>query len=154
VLRDSLDSFPVDYRKIIETVSKTFSYSPQRNDLLRECIAKLQNTDPELDIVAIKQYVPTRWTSIKDCLDRILRLWSPLKLYFEENAQNEAEKKLFTPHNLCMLKLLQSLTTVLTQMIKEFEVNNLEILEIVKMLKEHLISIAKFVLKINPALSH
>ncbi len=75
VLGSCLDSFPIDYRKIVETVSKIFSHSPQRNDILRECILELKNNETDIDIVAIEQYVQTRWTSMKDSLDRILKLW-------------------------------------------------------------------------------
>jgi len=60
VLDRCLDSFPVDYRKIIETISKTFSHSSQRNDILRECILEVKKTEAEIEILAVKQYVLTR----------------------------------------------------------------------------------------------
>jgi len=34
VLANCLSSFPADYKKMIETISKTFSHSPLRNDIL------------------------------------------------------------------------------------------------------------------------
>jgi hypothetical protein len=150
VLSNSLDPFPADYKKIIETISKTFSHSPQRNDLLRECILELKKTGADIDLLVVKQYTPTRWTSLKESLDRILYLWSPLKLYFEEKATHERDKTLFTQQNMAMLKLLQALVNIITRMIKEFESNNIETFEIVKMLKEYAISLGKYIFHINP----
>jgi len=34
VLSNCLSLFPADYKKMIETISKTFSHSPLRNDIL------------------------------------------------------------------------------------------------------------------------
>jgi hypothetical protein len=105
-LKDCLNNFPRQYIHIVEQISTHFSHSLKRAARLKMLIQKpAENTEKDSKILAIKNYIPTRWTSFSECLERILELQKPLIKYFEEYGK-AAEKQYLTESNLLFLKLL------------------------------------------------
>jgi len=43
------------------------------------------------------KYTPVRWLSFREALERILKLWEPLKIYFDENKDEKMKKSVFQP---------------------------------------------------------
>jgi len=99
-LKDCLNNFPRQYIHIVEQISTHFSHSLKRAARLKTLIQKpAENTEKDNKILAIKGYIPTRWTSFSGCLERILELQKPLIKYFEEYGKC-AEKQYLTENNL------------------------------------------------------
>ena len=77
IIQECLEKFPYKYRKIVNDIAKTFSKSPIKAAKFKAHLVKCNESD-----LTIKRYVDTRWTSFVDCLERILKLTSPLKTFF------------------------------------------------------------------------
>jgi len=115
IVEHCLESFPHEYRNIVSEISTRFSMSP-----LQAAQLKTYLKDKDEAVLTITRYVPTRWTSFVDTLDRILDLSAQLQGFFSDqiqlkksNSKKNSESYL-SPPNLMMLNLLQMLLRKIT----------------------------------------
>jgi len=75
-LRNSVGQLP---QEIMTFITKLHSHfvSPQRKAQL----TRIQETRGEVRSVVLKTYVKTRWLSLGNSLERVIRLWEPLEIY-------------------------------------------------------------------------
>ena len=80
-ISNSLKKLPKEIMNFIRKIHAHFS-SPQRR-------AKLNNIQRRLSLkeLSFVKYVPTRWLSLESCLQRLIELWEPLQIYFDENLK-------------------------------------------------------------------
>ena len=158
VIQKCLNSFPVEYKNIVTQISQTFAQSPIKAANLKAYFKK-----KKIQVLSVKRYIPTRWTSFIDCLDRILHLFTHIEGFFLERNSKKAQKKkkktasekqakkdYFTPKNKLMLNLMLSLMKKLSYFIKAFEEDNIEITSLVKLIKRSYVIIGEYLYKINP----
>jgi len=119
VLKDSLLSFPSEITNIVEEVNLTFCKSPQRCAMLKEIINR-KYQDEEINVIGVKRYVKTRWSSYLESLKRILRIKEALKEFFDTYGSSN-QKKFFDNDNVIMLQLLESLMDSIHYYLKLFE---------------------------------
>ena len=100
IFQKALKAFPENIVKIITQICSHFEYSNQRDALFKDI--QIQSGISPLGIIS---FVPTRWLSLGQSLERILLLWSYLETYFQENG-TKAEKTCFNEENLVYLKVL------------------------------------------------
>jgi len=110
---------------------------------------ELRMDDSNESLLAVKTYTPIRWTSLKECIDRILQIWRPLEEFFKR-TDAVVHNSYFNQEYFAMLKLLQNLLSNVNDLFEDFQQENLETLEVVTSLKRHLICISKYIFKIDP----
>jgi len=157
VMKKCIAAFPQKYVNIISEISTAFSFSGVKIAELKE-IMENKGIKP----LKIPRYIPTRWTSFFECLDRILQLREFFVAYFKKNeklpeatqstnSQIRTKKELetetnknvskipkneyFTPKNNLMLELLKSLLLKLKDAIKFFEQDDQEIYAVISRIK-------------------
>ena len=108
-LKDSIDGVPKSYMSMIKDIASTFSISPQKAAKLKLYFGHKDSTKA---IKVIKWYILTRWSSLQECLDRILEVdvKKALQQYFEENGTND-QKKYFEEENIILLQLILCVLT-------------------------------------------
>ena len=79
VLEYALESFPQEYISGSTSLVKSITNSPLKTSQLRQAMLELGE-----DVHSIIKYVSTRWSSLYDCLRRIIILVEPLKLYLSK----------------------------------------------------------------------
>jgi len=87
-IRKSLGELPQNLTKFIVKLHAHFSSSQRKKLLIR--IQEQQNgiSSP----LVLKKYVETRWLSLGQTLERLIKLWEPLKTYMIENLESEKKK--------------------------------------------------------------
>ena len=75
-------------------MSSKFTQSPQRSAILEDFIVN-DTIDKHEQATAIKKYVPTRWCSYEECLERIIQLEESLIQYFEAEGTLGKKRNLF-----------------------------------------------------------
>lgn len=129
ILKEAVSVFPKDVLNIISDLSSHFSRSPQRRAKFEAVQVKLG-----LESLQILRLVESRWLSLKETTERILKLWIPLKTYFEENKLEEAE--IFTKKNELYLTVLLILTSKLNYYNLRFQATHIYYDEIMDLLDE------------------
>jgi len=104
IMEAIIDQFPSETVKIITKISAHFSYSSQRKAKL----LKIQKEMGFINTLEILRYKSIRWSSLQDCLDRIIALIQPLRSYFDKYGTSE-EKNFLSRKNESYLKLLSCL---------------------------------------------
>jgi len=84
VIKNCINTFPKVHRDIISDISTTFTSSAKKSARFKEL---LKGNGEKL--LAIKRFIPTRWKSFFDCLDRIIHLNQTLKLFFNSKENND-----------------------------------------------------------------
>ena len=148
VLKSCIDSFPKEFTKIITKICTMFSQSPKQCAILKGIQKKLQLTNKNAKILQVKRYVETRWSSFEECLSRILEIKESLKVYFEENGAGE-QKNYLSKHNILLFQLLHCLISKVNVYIKLFETDNLDLISIVRNLKECGAMFGDFIFKVT-----
>jgi len=128
-LKHSKRHFPQKYLKIVEEISSHFSY-PQSTASFKLFLTESQKNK----VLAIKNYVETRWSSFIECLDRILELKEALETYFMQEGKSN-QKQYFNSENLVMLNLFSCLANKIDYFIRYFEKDNRDMMKIVKLSK-------------------
>ena len=145
---DCISNFPKQYKKYVEKIAAAFSKSPQRAVKLKNLIKNVADRDDK--VCSIKRYVPTRWSSFKDCLERIVELSRPLKLFFDREKIKSCDQCFDDKgDNELMLQLLLCLINELDIYIKAFQTENKDISEIVKDLKHCVVTFGVFIFNIT-----
>lgn len=163
IAQKCLEDFPLKYRNLVSKLSETFSKSALKNSKFKAFLKR-----KKLQELTVNNYVPTRWTSFVDTLERILKLYDHLKTFFLEEESSKASnrsrknnnnnenknKKLkkseyFTLENKLMLQLILILMKKLTFYIKTFEKDNLEITNLVRLLKHSKVIIGEYLFKLT-----
>lgn len=102
ICQKSLKSYSQSVINCIRDICAHFNHSTIRMEKLKS-IQKLLNFEPQLSILS---FSPTRWLSLLDCLARILRLWEPLKIFYDDEQDEEA-KVYFSAKNELYLRVLE-----------------------------------------------
>jgi len=170
VMKKCIATFPKKYINIITEISSTFSYSGVKTAELQEIMEK-KGTKP----LKILRYVPTRWTSFFECLERILLVKEHLISYFktdiissvetqsttaprfianmEDKTTKSADKihksEYFLPRNTLMLELLKYLLLKLQDAVKFFEKDNLEICAVISRVKSTIVLIGEYLFNLH-----
>jgi len=143
VIEEAVSEFPAEVLNIINGVCSHFSRSPQQKAKFNRFQRKITNKPP----LEVLRYVTTRWSSLKESLDRILELEKPLTLFFARYGSS-SQKKYFTKENLLYLKMLSCLLGKLHFYNKFFQGEDLNSYEVIRTLKESLVLIGELVVEI------
>jgi len=86
-IRNSVGQLP---QEIMEFITKLHSHfvSPQRKAQL----LRIQEARGDLAGVVLKTYIQTRWLSLGNSLERVMRFWDSLIVYMDENSRKKVEK--------------------------------------------------------------
>jgi len=110
----------------------------------------MSEEDKDIKVLAIKKYVPARWTSFFECIDRILEMEKPLREYFQKKKPQSKKNLLLDSDNILHLRLMHRLMSGLIEQIVFFEKDDLSSVEVVNGLRkcfiqsgEHLFSIKR-----------
>ena len=141
VLKKGLKAFPKDIQEIISDICSHFNRSTQRRALLREIIIESQMKP--LEILELKTH---RWLSMRNCLERILELWTPLEAYFLKYGNN-TQKAYFSLDKELYLRVLNLLISNIADCNEFFQRDDLFYNEILEKIKHTFISIANIILK-------
>jgi len=101
-LKHSIQTFPKEIYNIVLQISSHFSNSPQRTSLLKNLMTVASNKAQKVN--SILRFVPTRWSSFYNCLERIIEMKEQIKAYFKEYGNLDEQAYLEEP-NLLMLRL-------------------------------------------------
>ena len=145
VLKDSLKTFPNSYLTIIDDITSYFARSAQRTARLRR-IAKRDFNNKNLMIL---RHVKTRWSSLQESLQRILEMATPLRVYFQEESESDDQKEYLSNQNAVVFRLLLTLVNALNFYIKYFEKEDLDIIDIVRTLKNCLEIFGRYLFKVG-----
>ena len=159
VLESCIESFPKDIKKIVSDIASMFSRSPQHTSKFKQLLQKersfgdkSEEKKQELNnnVRSIVRYVETRWSSFHDALGRIVELSEPLKKYIELETKSTSKKRQFlTKRNMIMLRLLLCLVGLVNDYIKEFQKENMNMMEIVETLKECHLLFAEYIFNLQ-----
>jgi len=126
---------------IVNDISVHFRKSPQRKAKLREVQDQLR-----LKYLEVLKYVKHRWSYFRDRLDRILEIWPALNIYLKENG-TESQQKYFSERNKIHLRLLACLLGKLQYYNIFFQGEDLQMNEIIKVLRECLTLFGDLIVK-------
>jgi len=133
--------------EIVRKISQKFSQSPRNTFILKQLVTgESENKDSK--VRSILRFLPHRWSSFHDCLERIIDQSGTLRLFFSNYGTKEEESYL-SHHNLLMLKLLWCLVKKINDYILKFQSERLSILSVVHELKDCMIIFAKYVFEVN-----
>lgn len=93
IFKHALKSFPGEVLSLVKDICSHFGRSIQRKNKLLSIQEKLKMKP----ILKPPKYTPVRWLSFREALERILKLWEPLKIYFDENKDEKMKKSVFQP---------------------------------------------------------
>ena len=142
VMKKALDQFLTKIISVIEKICSKFSHSPHNKVILRG-IQKQLNFPKTLEVL---RYVKVRWSSLKTCVDRILDLAEPIRIFYTERMKSpdilNIEQELY-------LKLLSCLLGKLNYYNKFFQEDGLSIEVILKIIKESMTIIAELIFNLK-----
>ena len=96
------------------------------------------------------RYLKHRWSSFYDALYRIIELVEPLRRFIESEYKLLApEREYLNPKNMLMLKLFLCLTGMINDYIKDFQRENMNMIEIVETVKECQLMFAEYILDLS-----
>ena len=145
VLKDSLKTFPNSYLAIINDITSFFSRSPQRTARLRRIAGRSFNSKN----LMILRHVKTRWSSLQESLQRVLEMVNPLRVYFQEESESDDQKEYLSNQNVVVFRLLLTLVNALNFYIKYFQKEDLDIIDIVRTLKNCLVIFGRYLFKVG-----
>ena len=131
IIKEALSKFPQPVLDSVREICTHFSNSPQRKAKFRE----VQKTLGNQSTLETLRYVEHRWFSLRDCVNRILELWSGLTAYFQEEGTKH-EQDYFSKKNKSFLKLLSCLLGKLNYYNVFFQGENLQNDKILETLRE------------------
>ena len=140
IFKEGTTVFPKTILDIISDISSHFSRSPQRRAKFDDIQMKLG-----LDPLQVLKLSETRWLSMKETLERILRLWDPLQVYYGEYEPRGLE--LFTTKNELFLKVLLTLISKVNHYNIRFQATQIYYDEILDLLDESFIVFGTLVVK-------
>jgi len=141
IFKKGLKAVPESIIKIITEICKHFGYSTQRKACLDEI--QIENNMPRLGVMNFSE---TRWLSLRDCLKRILDIWSSLGLYFEAYGTKK-EKGYFDEKNEAYLRVLYILIDQLSNYNVFFQQENIYFDEILEKIQESFVLFYNMVAK-------
>jgi len=124
---------PSDFMQIIGNITSYFRSSCQRRYKLR-AIQESLNKSSILDII---KYTEVRWLSLSQCLNRILDLWEPLKICFEQSKEFEELERLSTKNHL-QIRIVADLLSYIIHYNLIFQKSDMLFDEIILTLEESL----------------
>jgi len=135
VLKSSILKFSKKHQKIIKKICSLFAQSPKQAAILKGIQMQNQISNQDSKVLQVLRLVETRWSSFVDCLSRILDIKESLITYFNQYGSQE-EKEYLSSEKILMFKLLHCLTSQVHVYIKIFEEENIDIISLVRNLKE------------------
>ena len=88
-LEEALNTLPEDIMKLIVNLHSHFNHSSQRQVELN-----MIQEEAGLPVLKLKNYAKTRWLSVGESMERAVRIWDSLVLYFEHIAEKKGKFKL------------------------------------------------------------
>ena len=104
VIEEAVSKFPGEVLNVVNGICSFFSRSPQQKAKFYRFQAKTSNKPP----LEVRRYTPKRWSSLKECLDRILELETPLTAFFMKYGTS-SQKEYLKKEHLLYLKMLSCL---------------------------------------------
>lgn len=143
IIEEAVSKFPAEVLNTVNGICSYFSRSPQQKAKFYRFQRKTMNKPP-LEII---RYVVTRWSSLKESLDRILELESPLTSFFKKYGTS-TQRNYFKKENMLYLKMLSCLLGKLHFYTKFFQGEDLSSYEVLKTLKESLVLVGELIVEI------
>jgi len=142
VCKNAINGFPKEIVEFVGQISRHLKKSAQRRAefyLIQEKMG--------LEPLAVLKYTKTRWLSFRNSLTRLLDLWEPLKVYFENQKKKEFEA--FTLKNELFLKVLLALTENINHYNEVFQKDNIFYNQIWNKIKEGYVLFAEMVINLE-----
>jgi len=140
ICQKALEEYKGEVVKMVKYIASHFSKSPLRVAML-DRIQKENGRGNFLDVLPYKE---KRWLSLTLSLERILKIWDDLKVYFTE-VSNEG-LNYFTEENQSHARCLFILLSQLTHYNKEFQRTEMNYHEVITTTKESFTVFAREVL--------
>ena len=140
ICQKALEEYKGEVVKMVKYIASHFSKSPLRVAML-DRIQKENGRGNFLDVLPYKE---KRWLSLTLSLERILKIWDDLKVYFTE-VSNEG-LNYFTEENQSHARCLFILLSQLTHYNKEFQRTEMNYHEVITTMKESFTVFAREVL--------
>jgi len=141
ICKKALNAFPSKVINIIKSISSHFKHSSIRRAKLK----KIQRRMGKDTIYEVLSYTPLRWLSLSESLNRILLLWEPLRIYYNENGDEE-EKEYFITKNEVFLRILAILLAELAHYNRGFQKTNIYYDEIFRNLNQSFLTYTDIIL--------
>ena len=143
VFKSALKAYSFDIVGIISKISAHFNASTIR-------AAKLESIqiqcEPGKKPRKVKAYVPTRWLSLTEALERILMLWKSLEKYYRTEVDEE-ERRFINAKTEYQLRTALVLFKKLTFYNVKFQQTNIFYNQVMNMVEESYLVFAKLLLK-------
>ena len=140
VCQKAIKEYKGEVIKMVKYVSSHFSRSPLRVALLE----RIQKEKGRTNFLHVIPYTKVRWLSLTQSLERILKIWEDLEIYFTEIKDEGLDY--FTDKNQCHAQCLFILLSQLTHYNKEFQRNDLNLNDVISTMRESFIVFAREVL--------
>jgi len=121
---NATEKLPSYALKFVSQSYKYFSKSPKRTAHFETIIAGM-----DIKIKKLLKSGKTRWLSLEAAIKRILELWDPLKVYFEEASVNDLHKLMEDPSLKIYLEFLSVFLGRINALNRYFQKEVSEILE-------------------------
>ena len=141
VFKKAIEAIDRDIIGIVSGISSHFHYSTQASSLLRQILIKMDI--PPLEILHQSM---TRFLSMRDCIQRLIDLWSGLEKYFSQHG-NKTQKDYFSPENELYIRVLSLLVNNIIDMNEYFQAENLIYNEVWEKIKHGYVTIANIIIK-------
>jgi len=89
-LEAALQKLPSNFISFVRNIHSYFQHSPQRQALLNE-----RQSVSQKPILKLKKYADTRWLSLGNCIERLLKVWDDLISYFEHLQTRKSNENEF-----------------------------------------------------------
>ena len=121
ICEEALKEFPLYVINFIKKVCSYFRGSAQR----KACLSEIQLSAGVLakNVIKIKKYVDTRWLSLRECTDSIIKLWRYLLIFVDKEDTPFEES--FNSETQLYLSLLSCLLNKIDYYCKYFQEPNL-----------------------------
>ena len=134
--------FPENIITGIKRINAHFKRSPQKKSILK----RIQLSRGRSIFLNVISYTQVRWLSLVESVERIIDIWTDLKLYFDEFGDSE-EKKFFSLQNEAYLRMLLILLDQLTFYNKIFQGTDLTYEKVLDSIQDSFRVFCNFILK-------
>lgn len=101
ICKKSIEVYPQSVYNCVTEICSHFNHSSIRMEKLK-IIQKEQGFEHLFEILS---FVPTRWLSLLECINRIIKLWGPLRKYYQDEVDYDSDKY-FGPKNELYVRTL------------------------------------------------
>ena len=114
----------------------------KRSILNKAILERIQRQNGKNAYLGVVHYTKNRWTSLTDSIERIIKIWEDLKLYFDE-IKDEEGLAYFTPVRRCYFSALFIFLSRLTHYNKYFQAEVLNYSQVLSTIRESFMVFAK-----------